>query len=601
MTLPRFDAENFEVTVYKYDLFPPTNWARDCDAELRGQNELWNKLVEIERLHIEAVRAIAAPAVAELDAKATALDTQLTTLFDERVALRKQARTKVKSPELDAQIAELRASLKVVRDAAKVLRKEAYAAAKDDLKALDTLRFEHVKEARQKSRLFWPNYNAIVNSYDRARGRALKGGIELKPRAFNGEGRLTNQIQGGITSKRIMDATHSQIAILPKLDKTRNPRGAVLRFKVRSGEDRTAPSRVVYWPFILYRPLPSDGLIKEVTINRRKNGRKFNWSVAFTITRPKASNLLPPRTGQAVAINFGWRLVEDGLRVATAVRFADGKEKFASREHAILSQTIMRGHVKFEEVQSVRSKLRNELIKTMRANGFFDTEPHPKLAEVIQRMKDAEYIKSGHLEHLYKLWSTECPQWGSFMIMLRIKDWLLGSSVTSKRHVSEPQLKALLSNPETGIPLIGEARAQVEQANRRQWIANAKLYQYRLDAAALVGDAAVVIINQHDMSTTAKREDSNLPPPARRNRVIAAPSILRQAVINYCRNHGVTMIEFDGAAHDHAACGAYVEMSFPDELKQLCTQCHEWFDQDENFCKIMLNRTAMPPIQRKAT
>jgi len=45
----------FQAIAWAFDLFPPFDWGDHCDAELR-MNDLWNKLVEIDRTASAAYR-----------------------------------------------------------------------------------------------------------------------------------------------------------------------------------------------------------------------------------------------------------------------------------------------------------------------------------------------------------------------------------------------------------------------------------------------------------------------------------------------------------------------------------------------------------------
>ena len=45
------------------------------------------------------------------------------------------------------------------------------------------------------------HYNAVLASDETARVRAMKEGADLKFHSFDGQGRFTNQIQGGATPR----------------------------------------------------------------------------------------------------------------------------------------------------------------------------------------------------------------------------------------------------------------------------------------------------------------------------------------------------------------------------------------------------------------
>lgn len=599
--MPKRFNEELQVTVYKYDLIQPLNWGPDCDDELRRQNDLWNTLCMIEREHVEKVRAIAAPAASEVETRATQLAEHLNELFAERAKLRKDARRKIPTPEIDAEVEKIKPELKTLRAQAKEQRQEAYAANKEPLKLLDTERFERVKKARQESAAlgsYWGNYNSVINSYERARNRSVKIGVELKQRPFNGEGRLTNQIQNGMTAGRVLANTHSLVGInttnvmmlRPRGGSKlmRNPHAAILRFNIFNHDER----RYVNWPFIMYRPLPDDAMIKEVVVTKRRHANTWRWSVIFTMTKAKPKTGM--RSGQPVAINFGWRRVEDELRVGTAVRFStDPRVRFEPPAYTMIPAGLMQRFVEYEKMQSERSTAKNTMITALKP--LFAAPDIPLvLKPIIDRLQEDTVIKTGTLIYLYETWIRNVPDWSPHLRVF-LHDWWQGSG-----HHNEPLWKSTLHSPAERFRIFGERGAQTEQANRRRGLDNARLYFYRLEARRLVGDAAVVIINQHNMANTARKEGAILPPPARRNRFIAAPSLLRQAILNYCRNNDIEVLIYNGKSSDHAVCGTTVEMIFPDEVQQLCTNCLTYFDVDENFCRVMLNRTAVPPRAKAA-
>jgi hypothetical protein len=47
-----------DVLLHQYVLAPPLDRDDDCERELRLQNDLWNKLVEIERAHRQTFIAL---------------------------------------------------------------------------------------------------------------------------------------------------------------------------------------------------------------------------------------------------------------------------------------------------------------------------------------------------------------------------------------------------------------------------------------------------------------------------------------------------------------------------------------------------------------
>jgi len=187
-----------DILLRQYVLAPPLDWDDDCERELRLQNDLWNKLVEIERAHRQAF-------IAEL-AVNEALD-ELDALKKERTGRRNANRKKGDTEDLDVAIRAARDHVKRCSQSAKQARRAARDKLKPKIEALNAARFATVKAARNASGLWWGNYNAVCASNEHARNAALKRSGELHFRPYHGEGRITNQIQGGITVAELYAGT----------------------------------------------------------------------------------------------------------------------------------------------------------------------------------------------------------------------------------------------------------------------------------------------------------------------------------------------------------------------------------------------------------
>jgi len=203
------------ILLRQYVLAPPLDWDDDCERELRLQNDLWNKLVEIERAHRQAFVGLTADDPVVQTAEATvkeALD-ELDRLKKESAGRHSANRKKGGTEDLDAAIRAARDHVKRCSQAAKEARRAARDKLKPKIEALNAARFAAVKAARNASGLWWCNYNAVCASYEHARNAALKRSGELRFRPYHGEGRITNQIQGGITVAELYAGTHSQVSL----------------------------------------------------------------------------------------------------------------------------------------------------------------------------------------------------------------------------------------------------------------------------------------------------------------------------------------------------------------------------------------------------
>src|ERR1700733_4785211 len=110
-----------DILLRQYVLAPPLDWDDDCERELRLQNDLWNKLVGIERAHRQALIALTVDDPVMQSAEAAnkeALD-ELAALKKERAGRRSANRKKGDTEDLDAAIRAAREHVKRCSEAAK--------------------------------------------------------------------------------------------------------------------------------------------------------------------------------------------------------------------------------------------------------------------------------------------------------------------------------------------------------------------------------------------------------------------------------------------------------------------------------------------------
>jgi hypothetical protein len=263
-----------DVLALNYGLLAPLNWGRDVDDELYRMNALWNKCVEIERANRERYLQIVAeaPAMADLQKVISALQDEREQLIRERNRRRALTRSKAKADTADItdRLAQIKIMLTPLYEHAKAVAAAAREEQKPLLDALEAERKAAVKLARQQSGCYWPNYNAVLDSYANARQKAIKDRGELRFRSFRHDGRLVNQIQGGMTTEDLFGCKHSQAGIRITDDGGECTKGMlyVTAYTGRDSDGRHT-RRTVEFPIILHRPIPPDATIKSVAVSIR--------------------------------------------------------------------------------------------------------------------------------------------------------------------------------------------------------------------------------------------------------------------------------------------------------------------------------------------
>ena len=558
-------------TVRKYGCLPPLDWDEGSSNQLWLQNRFWNRLVEIEREHKETFFAITAEdsEVDRLDKEISALKARKVELISQKKKLKQKARQRVKTPEIDADIKVLTAKIKELVPQVKTARKAARERLKPKLQELEVNRKAAVKSARQEyaaAGLFWGNYNEIVNRYQRARQRAIKSGGELHFKRFDGTGMITQQLQGGRTAEQIFDTDDSQFAII-LTDPTDYQEGDVCgrkhaghRFALRiKTYGRGKSYKIVTLPLIMHRPLPDDCIVKEVRLNKRRVADQEQWTVVLTCSIPKPD--LPEPTGAVTSVNFGWRQEEDGsLRVATIMR--PGQPHFHIYCPAEIKQKIERVY----EVRSIRDHSLNAVVSILKNMDW--TEAPEDMKDVVARFRRTPKPSPASVVRVINAWD-EHPKWNATTYNA-LHNW----RERDKRYWRE------------------ERHLHDRMTNRRQDL-------YRNEALKIVAGASAIIFENFDMSQTARLEDENgektqIPEAARHNRVIAAPSMIREAIRLQAGKRQIPIKTHRGkSTHKCSACGA--DMDAEDNHGQLyltCKSCRTTMDQDKNACLTMLKSVA---------
>lgn len=589
------------VMTYQFGMLAPLDWGDDCDDELRRQNVLWNNLVEIERAHIAAVRAVGTTENPFTEPLAHALE-RVAEIRRRTKARNAAARRRVESEDLGAELQTARKALQEIAASEKAWRKAAYQANRDKLRALEQERYAAAKRVHQEAvwggaeqrdiilrirelrevsassgrarigsaasnlhdpcsaekkeidqlqaqlaalphGLFWGNANAIVESFETGRKAARARNGEMHFRHYDGSGgRITNQVQGGISPAELEAGEHSQVQMGPAPAGIRNKRARAITMTVyASGHGKY---RKVTWPVIVHRDIPADARIQSVSAHRVRRGRDWRWSVSITVRVPAPA----PRTeGPRVAVNLGWRSTVGGLRVATVLR-----EGAIEPEHILLPERIIDGVQLTTRVASEVDEARNRTWLWVSALPR-DDMPETVAAE-LAGLTARRHITARHLAYLLSAWPA---------------DW---------RPDDRRDLAAYLSR---------NRRTTTINSHRRDNTSERRKRLYEAEALRLLGDAREIVLNVHDMQETA-RTDSGLHAGARHNRVVAAPYVLRSAINNIARRNGIAILKYGGHNDRCAHCGGDLAVRDETQLFWRCGHCQRSTDQDTNYCRLML-------------
>ncbi len=542
---------------YQYGLLDPLDWAQDCHEHLWLQNKLWNTLVEIERAHREKYRAIVGSnvEVAQVQVQIDAIKARQLELREQRKLMRKQARAKAATPGIDEELRELSRHIQPLIEAVKPLRKTAKEGLREQIKALDSERFNAVKVARNASGLWWGNYNAVCASYEAARSKAMRDNAELKFHGFRGEGRFTSQLIGGASVEQIC-AGHSQVHIdlrdQPVPDRhgqlrpgKHRPRLAITVYTDDSGEQKRR--RLLTFPIIYDRPLPLDCRIQQVVVTRRKLGTRYRYAVVFTCRIPDAP-LRVSASAKRCGINLGFRQHADGLRVAT-IADAEGVRAVCLSPQWVASMDDV------EAIQQRRDGMLNEISAVMKAQ--WPSRPAELPEEIATRLQNL----------------VNAPKFGAAKLAALVLRWREHEVWTQMRERLETWRK--------------QDKHWLEiQDNQRDKLWMHRREVYRLLARSLAQEYGEIRIGKVQLKQLARLEhadgaDNELHQRARRNRGRASLYSLQSEIAQQAAKSGAAVVSIDPPYSSicHRCAGSCVVGA---DLMHVCEHCSAVWDQDEN-------------------
>ena len=565
--LDRHDHKEYRIMItvtraYKYACREPLNWGPDCEGQLKLSTKFWNTLVEIEHKFSAARRVIInhPPELTSLNEEIKELQDQIEALFEEKKKLNKAARKNAITPDLDRKIKALKSQLRPLFASAKVLRKQSVVDNKPLLDEQDALRFNEIKSARQQiaaEGLWWGNYNTVLESFNTAVAKSYKDNAILHTKYFNGEGRLTNQIQGGVSVETVLLGENTRVKFINEPWEYEGKGQVKPQPKQRYHLDFCAYAdgrnkRMVRLPIVYHRELPEGATIKMVALKRTKQYDRWKWFVVFTLIMEVDETTIPRGNGVAV-VNFGWRKTDDGVRIATILR--NGRI-----DYVIYPDRIWSCQLAGERNRGTMDDATNKMV------GWLKQLPLEQAPENIQNlvatMRGFRRIRGGHFEWLRKTWEVDARLW-------------------------QPELLKELQNFGYDWRLYSR-----NDAAGRVWARNAREAYYQMEVRRLFEGVGTIVLNGHDMSETAntKKSKSSLPREVRHQRCITAPSVFRMVLMKYAKKYLIDTIVDDGK---HDVCACHGEPFVDHDRRDLFWSCPVHggeLDQDDNFVRLMLRR-----------
>ena len=310
--------------IWSFGALAPTTNGELLLEQLFLGGRYYNTLIEVEqrrRKSYRDARSTACPTLAALEAEYLQLSTELKVGID---SLPKTKGKKVLTPQLK----ELKERCKSVSTRMKAERQ---AFAKNKSASADIARGNETSHAesiagRDATELYWGSYLLIEKQIEQAR----KSKLDPRFRRFEGNGRVGVQLQGGLSLPELLSGTDTRLRLVARqsVAKVKKPK-AQHEVHIRVGSDGRKPIWAVL-PVVIHREIPADAKIQWAWIKIKNVGgvRKFFLQIAMESDTFDLRH--SPRGSGVVAINFGWRALEDGSRrVAYAVDDNGEEQEFA--------------------------------------------------------------------------------------------------------------------------------------------------------------------------------------------------------------------------------------------------------------------------------
>lgn len=579
--------------VYEYGCLAPVQGEKELIEAIFKRNQLWNKLVEIDRLFEEKFHVLIKENAAQSGFDLNALEREVAFLRDLKNAfteearrLRQKARSgKAKLPQrMQQDFACLKPCLQRKSVEYKEAKKRVRETSKHALEALENERKATVKKALHSFGLWWCNWGEENTEYDAARRKVLQERAKGKPvslrfHRFDGTGKVTVRLRErgmagpwGMPTENVFKPNNAfWIEPVPAEaweHPVRSVRREAARTKVhfRIGSDVHKNPVWVVLPMVMHRPLPEGALVRQASVVRERVGRAFRYKLVVTVELPETKKA-PLRKEGVVAVDLGWRKVEGGVRVAywaDDTCFTGGKENGEHHGELVLPDKMIRAFQKLRDLRSIRDV-------------HFD-EARKVLLQFLERKNAPEWLR----EKLRNL-----DRWRSQAKLIRVlQEW------EKNRFAGDGVFEWLREWKKR------EDHLYDWESNLRDQVLRWRREEYRKFAKWLAENYSTVVLEDFDIRGVAEKPapeegtQGSIPPDYQR--FIVAPSELRLCILNACSREGVEVsrqpANFTTLWCHIPKCEYKGGFDASKEMQHRCPRCGSLWDQDYNACGNLLSR-----------
>jgi hypothetical protein len=326
--------------------------------QMAFRNQLWNQLVEIDR-DFHKLRNDLLESVTE-DSVIEEMRSQLRQIRSKlRASRRATGRDHGATAALENQAKALKQQIASARLQAKIAANKRSEAYRQCLKQLSTDQKTRIRDTRKGGRLYWCNYDEVLQDYQLAKAQAAKDGGSLHFRRWDGSGKVTVRFQNALrTSDAFSKSRRLQIEPVPEEAWTSESRA--IRRKVGRTFARTRigsnPDRTPVWlelPIILHRPMPAGGMIRSASVIREGIGLSWRYRLIVRVREESRAQL--KLAGQGIGIAVRVHFKTGGLGVAEWYSENGSSGSFA------IPDSDVRQFLKVDELQSIITSALREI------------------------------------------------------------------------------------------------------------------------------------------------------------------------------------------------------------------------------------------------
>lgn len=553
--------------VYKYGVLAPNVNADLVFNQMRNAHKYHNKLIDIERGRRFFTRLV----TREFDQNVKLLEAKVKEADELELKIAKEIKSQHSQMRSRFSTKTDKDDLKVARTNKKELKKQLFEArklAKQDPYIISALSMindsanESVKFERERCSVFWGTYLLVEDAVSASRKMPLYDGekdndpkfvrwdntgtigVQIQ-RSKNDDGTISlglncNAIYGNSTFIKINPVDEKAFHSLSRSERRKNQKTTL---HIRVGSDKSMKPIWASFPMIMHRPLPDGGVIKTVSIHKKRYGTREEWTVCFTIdmsnVRENSIN-----TSGAVALDIGWREMKDINGKTTYFRLGKTRDDKNNLAEVNLPISIIDGIKKARELKSLRDDkfnlIKNDLLVFISKNESILPDWFKKETKTLSNWKS-----SVRLSKLVKIWSNnrftddngifgESGKWDKIN-----KIMIDGSGLEGWRY--------------------HDFHLETWEGNQRTKAIRRRKEFYRIKASEFAKQYKTLVLedfNISDVSKKAEPDEKEDLQKVRSNKTLAAPSELRIALINAFGINNIIKIDPKGTSYICHVCSS---------------------------------------------